>query len=57
MVERHIKIHEVGTHRLKSEYRQEVQRLKGLLKQKDDAIARLQKEKEKQTSQGNIESL
>ncbi|XP_047367861.1 protein Cep89 homolog [Vespa velutina] len=55
MVERHIRIHEVGTNQLKSEYRQEVQRLKRLLKQKDDVITQLQKEKEKLTSQENIE--
>lgn len=55
MVERHIRIHEVGTHQLKSEYRQEVQRLKRLLKQKDDVITQLRKEKEKRASQENIE--
>ncbi|KAK2586039.1 hypothetical protein KPH14_012041 [Odynerus spinipes] len=53
MVEKHIKIQEVGTHQMKSEYRQELQRLKRLLKQKDDVIVRLQKEK--RVSQENIE--
>ncbi|KAI4482382.1 hypothetical protein M0804_008933 [Polistes exclamans] len=55
LVEKHIKIHKVGTHQLKSEYRQEVQRLKRLLKQKDDVISQLRNKKEKQVSQDNIE--
>lgn len=39
-----MKVQQLGVHRMKDEYHREVQRLKRLLKQKEETIGRLQKE-------------
>lgn len=44
-VEKHIKSQEVDAYQTKSEYQRELQRLKQLLRQKEDVIGKLQREK------------
>jgi len=39
-----MKVQQLGVHRMKDEYRRELQRFKHLLKQKEETIGRLQKE-------------
>lgn len=39
-----MKVQQLGVHRMKDEYRRELQRLKHLLKQKEETIVRLRKE-------------
>lgn len=44
-VEKHMRTQEKGVGRLKIDYSRELQRLKNLLKQKEDVIGKLQREK------------
>ncbi|EZA53053.1 hypothetical protein X777_07231 [Ooceraea biroi] len=44
LAEKNIKVQQVGVHRMKDEYHRELQRLKHLLKQKEETIGRLQRE-------------
>lgn len=39
-----MKVQQIGVHRMKDEYHQELQRLKHLLRQKEETIGQLQKE-------------
>lgn len=39
-----MKVQQLGVHRMKDEYHQELKRLKHLLRQKEETIGRLQKE-------------
>lgn len=52
-VEKHIKIQEVGVGQMKTDYSRELQRLKQLIKQKEDVIGKLQREK--YATQDNLE--
>ncbi|XP_011305103.1 centrosomal protein of 89 kDa [Fopius arisanus] len=52
-VEKQMKSQEVGVGRIKSDYHQELHRLKQLLKQKEDVIGKLQREKS--ATQNNLE--
>ncbi|XP_072756474.1 centrosomal protein of 89 kDa [Anoplolepis gracilipes] len=44
MAEKNMKVQQLGVHRMKDEYHQELQRLKHLLRQKEETIGQLQKE-------------
>ncbi|XP_050446243.1 centrosomal protein of 89 kDa-like isoform X2 [Cataglyphis hispanica] len=44
LAEKNMKVQQLGVHRMKNEYHQELQRLKHLLRQKEETIGRLQKE-------------
>jgi len=44
LAEKNIKVQQVGVYRMKDEYHRELQRLKHLLKQKEETIGRLQRE-------------
>ncbi|XP_014475526.1 PREDICTED: centrosomal protein of 89 kDa [Dinoponera quadriceps] len=44
MAEKNMKVQQLGVHRMKDEYHRELQRLKHLVKQKEEVIGRLQKE-------------
>ena len=52
-VEKHIKIQELGVGQMKTDYNRELQRLKQLIKQKEDVIGKLQREK--YATQDNLE--
>ncbi|XP_046739133.1 centrosomal protein of 89 kDa [Diprion similis] len=52
-VEKHIKSQEMGADQMKTEYQRELQRLKQLLRQKEDLIGKLQREK--YATQDNLE--
>ena len=52
-MEKHIKTQELGADQMKTEYHRELQRLKQLLKEKEDVIGKLQREKCK--TQDNLE--
>ncbi|XP_029658934.1 centrosomal protein of 89 kDa-like [Formica exsecta] len=44
LAEKNMKVQQIGVHRMKDEYHQELQRLKHLLRQKEETIGQLQKE-------------
>lgn len=44
IAEKNIKVQQLGVHRIKDEYHRELQRLKQLVKQKEEVIGQLQKE-------------
>lgn len=44
MTEKSMKVQQLGVHRMKDEYHRELQRLKHLVRQKEEVIGRLQKE-------------
>ncbi|XP_046415937.1 centrosomal protein of 89 kDa isoform X1 [Neodiprion fabricii] len=52
-VEKHIKSQEIGADQMKTEYQRELERLKQLLRQKEDLIGKLQREK--YATQDNLE--